>query len=278
MYKLDGTDLVDVTDDERFTELNHHFVTQYAEVGGGTPRVGADPCNNLIRPVAAGSELTTYVWPDNYGFFMNKTNLTPYLVGWAWHWSHGVEPPENDGVFIRFELVFELRDAMDPLTDTNITWLTYYESSVCGPHFCAENGANTFVGPQYTAGASGTIVMALPHVHDHATSLRLMKIPGANDPELVKSFTVSNDYAHPAHHHCDDPLSHIEWHNNHTTAQTGHLPVGGLTTWLPTTPPTFANGDKLWVEVDIANPHSGEGEFEEHIDNMGIVVIVWAAN
>lgn len=256
----------DVTDTPAFTEMVHHFVTEYWQAQDAqTTRQATDPCG-LIRPIGAGSELTPALFIDDYAFdFYDKG----FLGGWRWHWANpaDVEIGEDESVYLRIVLSVHLTNAQ-AYTNTNVAWLHANDNGACMPDLCVANGSSTATSPQYTAASAGRIVLAMPHIHDHGTEVRLMRLVSGN-PTTVKTFTVSNDYNHPAGHGCSD----VSWHNNHTTPATAHLPVGGLETWRPGgSGPTFSSGDKFYCEGDFNNPHQGG------IDNMVIVVIFTAAN
>lgn len=252
-----------MTNDPQFTEMNHHFVTEFY----GGPHAVADPCN-LKRPVGAGSELTTLAFPSGYGFSANEE----FLHGWQWHWANpnDVSIPANASVYIRFTLRFHVTSAQ-AYNDTKVAWLHANSGTACDPHLCVGSGGSTVTGPDYTAATAGRIVLAMPHVHDHATAIRLMRRVSGN-PTTVKSFDTFNDIEYDAAHACDHE-NEVAWHNHDGTQDTGHLPVGGHDAWAPGSGgPTFSSGDKFYAEAAFDNPH------EESIDNMAIVVIFTAAN
>jgi len=254
----------DVTDTPAFTEMNHHFVTEYWQgENPNTTRQATDPCG-LIRPIGAGSELTPAVFPTGYAFNVYDKG---FLGGWKWHWANPaeVEIGENESVYLRFTLRFHKTESSSSYVNTNVTWLHANDGSACDPHLCVATGTSTETSPEYTAAGAGRIVLAMPHVHDHGTEVRLMRT--GDPPTTLRTFTVSEDFNYPAEHHCDMDSWHV-----HTTAVTAHLPVGGLEAWAPGGGgPTFSSGDKFYCEADFNNPHDA-------IDNMAIVVIFTAAN
>ena len=102
------------------------------------------------------------------------------------------------------------------------------------------------------------IVALYPHVHDHCTNLRLM----SSATGLVHSFTPGNSNSHPVAHDAVGAGPPTPWHV-HGSGTAGHLPVNGLTTWVPAPLTVFTTPNGiLWMEGDFNNPHP------HSIDNM----------
>ena len=101
-----------------------------------------------------------------------------------------------------------------------------------------------------------------PHVHDHCTALRLV----SNKNGTITNIVPANSLSHPVEHDAVCGSPNVPWHVHGSGS--GHLPVGGLSPWVPSSPVTVAAAEMLRVEGDFDNPHG-------FIDNMLVYILYW---
>lgn len=233
----------DVSGDPQYTEMIDRMV-----IGADpetTNMVSHDPCGNgRIWPIATGSELTTYRLDDRgleryFGMRMFRANQgvpDGLLKSAAWSWKNPAGVAQQD-VYIEFTLRFDLHDRNDYFStyhDTYVSWIS--AGGGCDYNFCLTQGQATavMIGTPYSLGAMqdpALLVAAVPHTLDHTASLQLYKRSGSQNTLLLNS-SIGNLVTYPTAHQCEPDGEEIPWHT-HTPGQTGHLPVGGLsTTWF----------------------------------------------
>lgn len=200
--------------------------------------VAHDPCGSRIWPIATGSELTPYQIADNPLFrhyamrMVQRSESYPHTEGLlqsaAWRWKNPAGLEEED-VYIRFTLRFDLHDRNDLFStyhDTYVSWIS--AGGGCGYTFCLGTGTATKIGTPYNLAAATNklLVLAVPHVLDHTAGLQLYKWNGNQGTLLVDS-SIGNSNSHPTNHKCDPDGALIAAHT-HASGAAGQLQKGGL--------------------------------------------------
>lgn len=240
------------SNDPRYAKLPHHVVFSYVD--------GIKPPTDVAgqRPIALGNELTDADFPPPYAYQIRGGHW--YI--WDWHWHNLGGVPISDEVYVRLTLTVDDEDA--GYRDTNATWVDAVPVSA---EFCVPYGEFVYEGQPYRVGDfSGEqrirAVAVLPHIHDHGTSLQLVR----ND-EIVQEFVSELDDSfsyHISHGGCRS----TGWHQHE-----GHLITKGLNAavWTPGADgPVFEPEDRLWSRSFYDTPH-------ESMDGMGILVTYWEA-
>jgi len=228
----------DVSGDPQYSEMIDLMV-----IGADpetTNMVSHDPCgSSRIWPIATGSELTTYQLDDiglgrHFGMHMFRANQGGHdglLKSAAWSWKNPAGLAEQD-VYIELTLRFDLVDhnsVFNSYHDTYVSWIS--AGGGCDYNFCLTQGQATavMIGTPYSLGAQvepALLVAAVPHTLDHTASLQLYKKSGTQNTILLDT-PIGNVVTHHASHKCEPDGEEIPWHT-HTSGQTGHLPVAGL--------------------------------------------------
>jgi len=228
----------DVSGDRRYSEMIDRMVI--AADPSSTGMTAYDPCGSRIWPIFTGSELTPYligILPDRtFGMRMRQAiqNQPDGLLFAAnWGWRNPAEMEEED-VYIEFTLRFDLHDTNTEFTTyfrTHVSWIS--AGGGCGYTFCLTPEQTTAlkVGtPHLLLNGNHWLVAAVPHILDHTAALHLYKRRGTQNTLLVNS-AIGNLNGNAAAHKCDPDGEEIGWHT-HSSGQTGHLSVGGLSAAL----------------------------------------------
>lgn len=217
---------VDRSDDAQYTEMIDRMIFASA-----TGQGFHDPCGNRSWPIATGSELTPYLLhphpgPKPYGMRMAKDGLLA-SIGWLWMNPAGVEEAD---VYIEFTLIFDMVDVADPpqfrRVDVVVSWIS--AAGGCDYNFCLNHGQSSKVGTPFPVpdGVTAYLVLAVPHVKDHTSVLRLYHRYEDQNTLLIDS-PINNLNSHHAAHKCEPDGGTHAWHN-HSSVAAAHLPVGGL--------------------------------------------------
>lgn len=222
-----------------FTEFNHHLVLGSRAMNSAAP---------LDLFLGCGSELTDFMLPAGYGLPVQGLEIG----GATWHW-HNASGVALNGlrVFVKMNVTWEASAANVP-NPVSMAWLGSFVVPVPG-------GVSTQTTNSIPTGTTPfEIVAVYPHVHDHCTDFRLM----SSATGVVQSFVPANSNSYPVEHDAVGTGPNAPWHSH--GSGTGHLPVGGLTTWVPGPSTVFTTPNStLWIEGDFDSPHSTHS-----IDNM----------
>ncbi len=225
----------DVSDNPAYSEMIDHMVMGFDPETCGM--VAHDPCGDRIWPIAAGSDLTPYQIAINQNFryyamrMVQRSNSPPHTEGLlqsaAWRWKNPASLEEED-VYIRFTLRFDLHDRNDLFStyhDTYVSWIS--AEGGCGYTFCLTTGTATKIGTPYNLmSGDHLLLLAVPHVLDHTAGLQLYKRNGNQNTLLVNSF-IGNANSHPTSRKCDPDGAAFPNHT-HTSGAAGQLLRSGL--------------------------------------------------
>lgn len=199
-----------------------------------------DPCGSSVNggptgrlwPIAAGPELTPYhLFPhsaERGGFGMRM--IREALVGSVtWRWSNPANVAQEN-VYVEFTLRYDLkedtRDPEDRHINVHVSWIS--AGGGCAYDFCIDEGASQKFGSPFAPEAY-SVVVAVPHVQDHADYIALNYSEGSN--LLVISHQVPNNSpGESSAHKCQPDGTANPWHT-HSPGASGHLRLGGLGQW-----------------------------------------------
>lgn len=134
---------------------------------------------------------------------MHKEGLLA-STGWLWQNPAGVE---DDDVYIEFTLRLDMVDVPQEPEDRRIDVLVSWISAGggCGYTFCLNEGQSSKIGTPVNVLAGGVstyLVLAVPHVLDHTSVLRLSHRYDNQNTLLIDS-TINNVNSHYAAHKCE---------------------------------------------------------------------------
>ncbi len=245
VIRKNGDGSIDVvTHDPRYYEMNHHFVMAY----GSEKKPATDECG-FSRPIAVGSEMTSFSFPAGYAYKMDGGVLT----GGSWHWSNPAKVPTSEDIYLRFIATFD--DSPKGYKDVNVSWI---DMVPCSSTFAVKSGESEYTGPKQVAKEDMRIVMVLPHIHDHAKKFELL-----HNGKKLRKFKIGYQSVPVEHNVASGGLTPI-----HTDKD--HLPADGMPVWKPGVfGKIIKKGDYLSVKGEFKNPHP------RSIDNMLIALIFW---
>gem|GEM_PF-6224933 len=272
MRRVNGA-LIDMSDHWEYGETIHHMVLKMVPVV--TTRDAADPCGNRIWPIGTGSEMTPYRLD-----FAGRGNQ--YAMHWkggdkmggiAWHWANPGGIGQEEELFIRFTLRFDLDPNPEAYKNVNVSWIS--AGGGCDYDFCLISGYEERVGSAVTLPPDvrrARLVAAFPHIHDHALQMKLIKRSNGRNTELL-STTINNDRNYSAAHHCAPDGEMIAAHT-HSGNETGHLPWRALAqqVWY-NADVTINQRDRLFTAAAFDVPVHGAEDLS--VDEMAFYVVFW---
>ncbi|MFV1984539.1 MAG: hypothetical protein ACC657_13435 [Thiohalomonadales bacterium] len=231
--------------DPAYSEMVHHMVMFYSAPN----RTRAD-YTDFPAPFSSGSELTSFHFPKGYGYKLDGGFLIP-----EWHWQNPANKPTTEKIYLRISITID--DELNAYRDTNVDSIDVIPVT---SDFAVPPGKSKKASPKYPVDIDTRIVAVIPHIHDHAGTIKLNSDKGTLHkfkPEFQNIPVTHDDMGQgptPLHSHKD------------------HLPVNGLYAWTPGRyGPVIKAGESLWVESEFNNPHSRD------IENMIIGTIFWEA-
>lgn len=174
------------------------------------------------------------------------------LSGLTWHWTNPAKVEDSQDIYLRYVMYFDNTMVENSYKNLYVRWL---DAKPCKSGFIVDSGSSVKVGPKQVFKKKMRLVAALPHVHDHASQLKLMQ-----NGNLLKQFEIAYQYT-PVEHD-DIAQGEVPWHYHKQ-----HLPANGLHFWRPGQfGVVIKNGDYLQMMASYNNPH------QKPIDNMALVI------
>jgi len=230
-------------------QARNHKSNYVRRVCGQYPLANPTDFPSVCYLIGIGSEQTGFRLPKGYGIKVSGG----YLKVEDWHWENPAEVSTDEEIYIR--LVMHWDDNPTGYRNTYVAWLTGDS-----PDFLLflKPGSSNIDGPDYEVNQPIRIVAIYPHTHDHSRYIEL-RLNG----KPLRRFTPRNAMIPVKHSFGEREASPLH-------ASSGHLPVGGLTPWLPgENGLVLKAGDKLNVFGSFSNPHN------RPIDNMIIFYVYW---
>lgn len=232
-----------LSSDPAYSEMVHHVAMLYS--APNRPR--NDP-NDFPSPFSTGSELTSFFFPNGYGYKLDSG----YLI-LQWHWENPANVATTENIYLRVSITVD--NEPNAYINTNVDEIDVVPVTST---FTVPPGKSKKSSPKYPVYTDRRIVAVLPHIHDHGSTIKLK-----NNQGTIRKFKPEYQNIPVAHDDMGQGATLLHSHKD-------HLPVNGLYAWTPgKNGPVIRAGDSLWVESEFNNPHPRD------IDNMIIGTIFW---